>query len=444
MGASRDLAGIEEQPSMPPESSLQGRMTFSYYGPGQAYRFGSWQKIGSWYAELSNERRNDSPELAQKARQLTASATSTFDKAAALAGYLQSEIRYVAIEVGIGGFQPHFATDIFQKGYGDCKDKATLLSSLLRDVGVSSQLVLVHTQRGTVAPDSPSAYFNHAILAVQWPAGEALDPRIHSMVTGKSGAHWVIFDPTDPYTPFGEIGSQLETNYVLITGDSGGELVQLPLSKPESNELRRVGKLKLEDDGTLAGEIEETRTGDVSWQWRVHLIATSENDRKKEIDEFLARYLSGFVLDDLSFDNLHQNDRALVTRYKFTAHNYARKAGSLLLLRPRVLGDQIKDVGSEKRKYPVYYRFASHQTDTFHISLPAGYAVDELPDPAAADLGFAAFHSKAEFHDGTLTYADEYTVRDVLVEADRVDDVRRLNGVVTADQRSTAVLKKTQ
>ena len=66
----------------------------------------------------------------------------------ALAKFVQGDIRYVAIELGIGGLQPHQASDIYSHRYGDCKDKATLMSSMLREIGVESYYLDVNTQRG--------------------------------------------------------------------------------------------------------------------------------------------------------------------------------------------------------------------------------------------------------------------------------------------------------
>ena len=73
--------------------------------------------------------------------------------------------------MGIGGLQPHPAVDIFRNGYGDCKDKATLLSAMLSTVGIHSTIVLVDTHRGYVDPKAPSINGNHAIAAIEIPKG---------------------------------------------------------------------------------------------------------------------------------------------------------------------------------------------------------------------------------------------------------------------------------
>src|SRR5690349_12678225 len=90
-----------------------------------------------------------------------------------LASFVQREIRYVAVEVGIGGYEPHHAQATFKNRYGDCKDKVTLLSTMLSDIGVESYYVLINTSRGVVMPEFPSPrFFNHAIVAIRIP-GEA-------------------------------------------------------------------------------------------------------------------------------------------------------------------------------------------------------------------------------------------------------------------------------
>src|SRR5206468_12881899 len=103
-----------------------------------------------WYARLCAARRAPTPALQAKVRELTASASSTIDKMRALALFAQRDVRYVAIEIGIGGYQPHAAGEVFANRYGDCKDKVTALSAMLREIGVESYYVIVSTYRGVV------------------------------------------------------------------------------------------------------------------------------------------------------------------------------------------------------------------------------------------------------------------------------------------------------
>ena len=161
-------------------------------------------------------------------QQLTTGATNFDAKVRALTAFLQSDVRYVGIEIGIGGFQPHPASDVFRSRYGDCKDKVTLLSSMLKEAGIDSDYLLVDTERGVVKPDVPSTLFNHVILAIPLPK-DTPPNAYRSVSTTASGERYLIFDPTDEYTPVGDLRSALQGSYGLLVTKSGGELIKLPV-----------------------------------------------------------------------------------------------------------------------------------------------------------------------------------------------------------------------
>jgi transglutaminase-like putative cysteine protease len=115
-------------------------MIVSYLPPGGSGKkgFENWAEMARWEVGLVQGRRDPSPELKQKVLEVTASAPTTLAKTQAIATFVQKDIRYVAIELGIGGWQPHTAQEIFAHRYGDCKDKATLMSAMLKEIGVDS------------------------------------------------------------------------------------------------------------------------------------------------------------------------------------------------------------------------------------------------------------------------------------------------------------------
>src|ERR1700747_2990480 len=122
---------------MPPVNVVRGQMIVSLFPPrGTALNgFSDWNGMGKWYSNLVSSREAASPQIKQQVADLTSGKTSTLDKMQALASFGQDDIRYVAIELGIGGWQPHPAAEVFSKRYGDCKDKATLLRSMLHEIG---------------------------------------------------------------------------------------------------------------------------------------------------------------------------------------------------------------------------------------------------------------------------------------------------------------------
>ena len=124
-----DIAPIRVEDQMPPWRGIAGRLVVALVPPnGKGSGIKTWNDIGSWYSGLIAGRRDASAAIRQKVAELTASAATPLAKMQVLASFVQHDIRYVAIELGIGGFQPHPASEVFGHRYGDCKDKATFLA----------------------------------------------------------------------------------------------------------------------------------------------------------------------------------------------------------------------------------------------------------------------------------------------------------------------------
>jgi hypothetical protein len=442
----RDLPAIRWEPDMPPWKGVAGLMIVSLVPPGGTKRgFLSWSDMGSWYNDLTQGRREASPDIKQEVAALTASASTSLDKMRALADFLQRDIRYVAISLGIGGVQPHPATEVFKHRFGDCKDKATLLSSMLKEIGVDSYYVIINTERGGVTPATPPHIggFNHAILAIRLPDGVSDSSLVATVQHPKLG-RLLFFDPTDELTPFGQLHGGLQANYGMLVTPDGGDLLRLPELPPAINGIQRSAQLKLSANGTLSGDVREVRIGDhaSSQRWALR-AATKDADKIKPIETVLSGSLGTFQITKATVGNLQKTDLPFVYNYSVVAQNYAKTAGDLLLIRPRVVGNQSSDVleTKEPRKYPVEFDGPSRDTDTFEITLPAGYEVDDLPPPVNADYSFASYHSKTEVNGNTLKYTRTFEVKELSVPLSKVEDLKKLYRVIAGDERNTAVLK---
>jgi hypothetical protein len=438
------IPGIKKEPSMPTFHSVVARMGVTYFPTSASTKaFGptNWDQIGVWYNNLAAASMQPSPEIQQKVKELTANSKTWEEKVGVLAHYAQSQIRYVAIEIGIGGYQPHPAGDIFRHQYGDCKDKATLLSAMLHDAGVESYLTLAQVFRGVVAPEFASAItFNHAILAIRVPEGQDTK-NLHSVIDVPKLGKLLFFDPTSRYTPFGFIPTYEQDNYVLVAAPQGGQLVNLPLSSPDLNRLVRSAKLELYPDGSVKGSVEETRYGAEAAGEREILLGTAGDDRSKILETFLSNFLRGFHLTDASTIDLDKVGEPLNVKYGFTAERYAKSAGDLLVVRPRVLGQKFDDVAEgDPRKFPVEFESASLQTDDFEITLPPGFTVEDVPAPMKAESDFASYTSLVKVDGNKIHYTRTYQVKQVMVPLDKLDELKKFNRQIAADERSSVVL----
>jgi hypothetical protein len=443
----REVKGLRAEDEMPPMAGVAGQMVVSFFpASGAAINsFSNWQQMGAWYEILTRRRAEASPEIKQKVAVLTSSSRSQVEKMRAIASFVQHDVRYVAIELGIGGWQPHSAPDVFTHLYGDCKDKATLMSAMLREIGVESYYVAINTERGALTSATPAHLgFNHVILAIKISEG-VNDPSLIATIQDSKMGKILFFDPTNEYTPFGEIGGYLQANYGLLVSPKGGELLELPKQPGLTNSIVRTGKLKLDPNGRLAGSVNEVRTGDQAAMERRELQNVAKtSDQIKPIESLLASSLSNFQITRATVTNLRQADRPLEFDYSFVAENYAKNAGNLLLLRPRVVGTKVQATleTRDPRMFPIEFEGPARDIDNFEISLPPGYEVDDLPPPVDADCGVASYHAKTEARGNVIDYERTFEVKELSVPAAKAEELKRFYRLIASDERNTVVLKR--
>jgi hypothetical protein len=433
---------LDHVPLAPNEGALAARMTVHYTGPGLAEpQDGTWQGIGEWYEGLSRDRLVSTPDIAAKAAELTAGKTDFYDKAEAIGDFVQQKIRYFVIEMGVGGYQPHAAEDIFRGRYGDCKDKATLLSAMLSSVGIHSALLMVDSERGVIDPEAPSIWGNHMIAAIEIPKGYE-SSKLHSVVTAKTGKRYLIFDPTWYLTPFGQLEDNLQGSYGVLIEGKDSQVIELPVMDPTLNTIRRSGKFELSADGSLKGSITDLRFGDLAETRRQVFSSEGEKKQTEYMNRVIAQDFTGASMTGLKVENVDALNKDLTTTFDLEASHFARFTGPLLMVRPRVLGSYGLDVDRKPRHVEINLEQTMQGTDEYDIELPQGYVVDELPDPVKIDVGFASYVSSTELHGRVLHYSRTYTVKQVTVPATKYPEVQLLAAAIAADEDNQAILKR--
>ncbi len=213
----------------------------------QISSFQNWEEVGRWYWNLQKDRIEPTPAIRAKAAELTKRMTNDADKLRALYSFVSTQYRYIGIAFGIGRYQPHAADDVLSNNYGDCKDKHTLLASLLQASGITLYPALINSSY-KLDPDVPSpSQFDHVIGYL--PQG-----------TGKD-AIWL--DTTPEVGPFGYLFDRLRDKPALvIAGEKSIQLVTTPADSPIPNTETFKVDGKLSDDGTFEAKMETTTQGD--------------------------------------------------------------------------------------------------------------------------------------------------------------------------------------
>ncbi len=263
-----------------------------------------------------------------------------------------------------------------------------------------------------------------------------------SVVTAKSGKRYLIFDPTNQWIPIGQIPPYEQGSYGILTEGNQSQLIALPVMTPASNRVEHTIHAQLDADGSLEATVVEQRFGYSAQRPRVTFTEGSQQQQRDYLEQRLRRDLNGILLEKVTAAHSTDLGSPLELDYSFHVASYARPAGDLLLVRPRILGSDAWSLPREARTWPIDLTAVQTRSDHIDLTLPPGYLVDELPEPVSLDTDFASYHSAVTADGATLHYTREYTVKQLQLDASRYEDLRKFTERVAYDEATSAVLKK--
>jgi Domain of Unknown Function with PDB structure (DUF3857)/Transglutaminase-like superfamily len=443
----RNLPWIEREPSGPKLTDIAPRLAINLYpaaGKATPMRsFGSWKDVSRFKSELSETQAASNDAMAAKSRELTAGAKTEFERIQAIGHYAQS-VNYVSIQLGLGrggGYRPHAAVDVFNKNYGDCKDKANLMRAMLKTIGVESYLVSIYSGDPTfVRQEWPSPQqFNHCIIAVKV-SDETQSPTV---VKHPSLGRLLIFDPTDDDTPVGDLPDHEQGSYALIVAGDAGELMKMPVTPPEANRLERTVEAELGADGALTAKVSERSFGQAAVEERRLFKRAERPQYVKYIERWVTQTApSANVLKSEPTDDARQGKFALDVEFK--SPNYAQlMRGKLMVFKPAIVSRRSSVFLTEaKRKHPVVLDSEAYD-ETVRIKLPEGFEVDEMPDAVELNQPFGNYAAKCEVKEGHLIFRRSLSLKAGTIPVEQYASVRgffeRIRGV---EQTPVVLVKK--
>ena len=424
----RDLPFLEREPASPHVNALAPRLAVSFVPaegakPGEGRVFTTWTDVSRWQTELADPQSAPSDELSQKTRALIAGAKTDIDKIRAIGRYVQG-VKYVAIETGIGkggGYKPHPAADVFRKSYGDCKDKANLMRTMLKVAGIDSYLVAIYSgDRNYVREEWPSPHqFNHMIVAAK--AGPEITAAAAADYPGLG--RLLIFDPTDSETIVGNLPEDEQGSFALVINGDRGALLRMPVAAPEANRLARKTNATLGADGSIVAQVEERSFGDAATSARRFFHSRLLPDFVKSIERWVSNEATGAAVSNI--EPTDDADASFTLKLSFTAPNYARSMrGQLLMFRPAVLSRREPLLMTEPtRKFPIVLN-SEIVEDVVHVKLPSGFKIDEMPGNAKLSESFGRYEATFRVEGDELIFTRQFEIREATLPASEYTRVR--------------------
>ncbi|HEY8089702.1 MAG TPA: DUF3857 domain-containing protein, partial [Polyangiaceae bacterium] len=370
-----DVPAVQQEALQPPWTEVLGHVHVSTYQ--------SWDEMGHWYWGLIKDQLVPDDEVKRRAEKLTKGLKDDRAKVRAIYDYVVQETRYVALEFGIHGFKPYRAAQIFARGFGDCKDKATLIVTMLSALGIKATPVVVRTGNKGDIESAPAslAPFDHMIAYVP-----SMD---------------LYLDGTAEYTGSTELPAMDRGAIALQVNEGNAKLVRLP--DPPASESLSVHKLEatLAQDGSAQLDWRTEITGYDASEWRVRFHADAT--RKQRVQGMLSAMLPGSEVTAVEPGNLEDVEQKVTMRVKGKVPQFARAEADGLMVplgRREMMVRTYASLADRKLDVRLFANWT--QEDDWTVHLPGTARVTRSPQAASGTSPFGSYAVSVESSGSTL------------------------------------------
>jgi transglutaminase-like putative cysteine protease len=350
----------------------------------------NWKNFGLWINKLNEGRDILSPETIEKVKKLIADKKSDYEKIWALYNYMQDKVRYVSIQVGIGGWQTIDAQTVDKLSYGDCKALSNYMKSLLKIAGIKSYytLVMAGTDLPQILEDFPSNQFNHVMVCV---------PLLNDTI-------WL--ECTSQHLPAGYIGKFTDNRKVLLIADEGGFLVKTKEYTLSDNLRARKAIVNLGTTGSAETTIKTSYRG-ANYDDVYNVLFLDETDRKKNIQKRIT--IPSYNLLSYSHTEKKQVMPSIDEELKLELPNFGTIMGTRMLINPNLISRFGKlPYRTRERKSVISVKRPLFESDSINVTLPLNIKVDQLPEKCIIASRFGEYSTDFSTDGKSISYIRKF------------------------------------
>jgi len=412
----KNIPQIIPETRMPPDIEINPALIIS--------TFSSWQEIYDWWWQLAKDKIKADINIKNKVKELIKDLESEEEKIKAIYNFCAKEIRYVAVEYGQAGYEPHKAEDTFNNKYGDCKDQTILLVTMLKEAGFLAYPVLIPT-KGTynLNPDFPSMLFNHVITAVSL------------------NKEFIFLDPTAETCGFGDLPSSDQGRQVLIIKEDTYEIRTTPLYPAEHNFIKQSLKIKVNSDETINAKRKIFTFGVYDQTQRYWLLYTPPELIADTLKERIQEVSIGAKLKNYIIKNLDDLNQPVVLEYDFDGPEYFTSAGILRIM-PQLAALDTSLVAKECRKYPLDFNLLDCKEIELEIMFPKEFRIKYLPKDITEDSHWLKFEVKYIQKDNLIIFKQKTQLKKTFIDQENYPDFKNFLETLAKKVKQRIILEK--
>ena len=386
-----------------------------------------WDSVYTWYKDLAKGRYTPDADIAAKVQQLIDNLMTEDAKIRAIYHFVATNIRYVGIELGQSAYQPSPATEVFQMQYGDCKDKTTLLISMLDLAGIKAYPVLLsvapYERVDTTLPSL--SQFNHMVTAIP-----------------TSPDTYIWLDPTSTTCSYGDIPYNTQGRTGFLISDTHGEFVETPVYPPESNRLVSTTELTLDNDGSVQGTLYIQTNGQYNLNTRWAYQQIHPNALKTTLATELSHQFPGIQVTWSDISDLNDLNVPVTINLGFHVENYGTWVGNDVLLPLPIdeFADYAETFANEQRTYSLDLGYPMQIEKAIRIQIPDGWAAT-LPKDIHHIIENAELTRQYKQVGNVITYQLVFTLKNRIFPAAAYSAARSLFTALASEDGSHVLLK---
>lgn len=376
----KNMPAFREEPMMPPEDSVRSWAMVQYVN--LLNLMGAYPFLAAQVYWGSEPFMKVDKEIKQKASEIIAGITDQDEQLNKILDFCRTKIKNTddkdafteeQLEKLKDNKKP---ADTLKRGVGSSVDISLLFAALANAAGFDARIALL--------PDRGRRFFDRNVII----AG-ALRPEA---IAVRQGENWKFYDLVSRYITPGMLRWQQEGVDGMIA-DSSPEWIKTPMTPPEKSKEKRIANLKLDENGTLEGDVTIEYTGHLGIERKLLNDEDSPVQREENLKEATKARLGSAELTSIVIENVADPAKPFIYRYHVRVPGYAQRTGKRMFVQPGFFHKGIEAMFSAgTRKFPIYFHFPWSEEDDITLTLPNGYALENADRPAPISAGPVSRH----------------------------------------------------
>ncbi len=387
----------------------------------------NWEQFGKWMDDaLLSDVNELSPATVATIKSLVANETTNEGKARKIYQYVQDKVRYISVQIGIGGWKPMPAMDVDKLAYGDCKALTNYTKTLLEVAGIPSYYTVLYAgdDKRNIKSDFTSMQGNHAILAI--PNGDDIT--------------WL--ECTSQDTPFGYIGDFTDDREVLMITPEGGKIARTKAYSTSENRQENTAKIFLDTNGNITATFNSI-SGGLKYDEK-YLLPKRKQEEVEKYYKNKWSYINGLNIGNIQFQN-NREEVVFTENASVQIPGYANAVGNDFLFCVNIFNQsQYVPPRFLDRKQDLHIHQGYTDIDTLEINIPEGFSLEGLPENEKLETKFGSYNITFEkISDHKLVYQRELIINKGNHLKEEYENYRDFRRAITKGDKAKILIKNT-